>query len=260
MDNPSVILREVSKSFVIKHNAVDSLKVKMVGLVNPRQREQRDKFWALRDINLLVKEGEFLGLIGPNGSGKSTLLRLIAKIFPPTEGQVLTQGRVVPMIELGIGFHPDLTGRENIYLNTSLYGLSRKKTDQLYNQIVDFSEMATFIDQPAKNYSLGMYMRLGFSAAVHLDPDILLIDEVLAVGDEHFQKKCLKRMEQIHKSGKTVILVSHELESIRSMCTRVCFLRQGKVEVQGEPSEIIQYYHDLLNREDNSGDITESDS
>lgn len=251
MDNLSLTLREVSKAFVIKHNAVDSLKVKMVGLVNPRQREHRDQFWALRDINLSVKKGEFLGLIGPNGSGKSTLLRIVAKIFPPTEGQVLTQGRVVPMIELGIGFHPDLTGRENIYLNTSLYGFSRKQTDRLFDQIVDFSEIEAFIDQPAKNYSLGMYMRLGFSAAVHLDPEILLIDEVLAVGDEHFQKKCLKRMEQIHRAGKTVILVSHDLESIRTMCTRVCFLRQGRVEIQGEPADIIQYYHDLLNRENN---------
>jgi ABC-type polysaccharide/polyol phosphate transport system ATPase subunit len=252
MDNLSLTLREVSKAFVIKHNAVDSLKVKVVGLVNPRQREHREQFWALRDINLSVKKGEFLGLIGPNGSGKSTLLRIIAKIFPPTEGQVLTQGRVVPMIELGIGFHPDLTGRENIYLNTSLYGLSRKQTDRLFDQIVDFSEIEDFIDQPAKNYSLGMYMRLGFSAAVHLDPDILLIDEVLAVGDEHFQKKCLKRMEQIHRAGRTVILVSHDLESIRTMCTRVCFLRQGRIEIQGEPSDIIQHYHNLLNREDNA--------
>jgi ABC-type polysaccharide/polyol phosphate transport system ATPase subunit len=249
MDNPSVTLQEVSKGFVIKHNAVDSLKVKMVGLVNPHQREHREQFWALRDINLSVKKGEFLGLIGPNGSGKSTLLRIIAKIFPPTDGRVLTHGRVVPMIELGIGFHPDLTGRENIYLNTSLYGLSRKKTDRIFDPIVNFSEMEAFTDQPAKNYSLGMYMRLGFSAAVHLDPDILLIDEVLAVGDEHFQRKCLKRMEQIHRAGKTVILVSHDLESIRTMCTRVCFLRQGKVEVQGEPSDIIRYYLDILSRE-----------
>lgn len=252
MNNTSVELDEVSKAFVIKRNAVDSLKVKVVGLVNPRHREYRQQFWALRNVTLSVSKGEFLGLIGPNGSGKSTLLRIIAKIFPPSEGRVMARGRVVPMIELGIGFHPDLTGRENIYLNTSLYGLSRAQTDQIFHQIVDFSEIAEFIDQPAKNYSLGMYMRLGFSAAVHLDPDILLIDEVLAVGDEHFQRKCLKRMEEIHEKGKTVILVSHDMDSIRKMCTRVCFLHQGRIEVQGEPSAIIRYYLDLLNKENSA--------
>jgi ABC-type polysaccharide/polyol phosphate transport system ATPase subunit len=203
-------------------------------------------------VTLSVKKGEFLGLIGPNGSGKSTLLRIISHIFPPTQGQVLARGRVVPMIELGIGFHPDLTGRENIYLNTSLYGLSKKQTDQIFQQIVDFSEIEEFIDMPAKNYSLGMYMRLGFSAAIHLDPDILLIDEVLAVGDEHFQKKCLTRMEEIHRTGKTVILVSHDLESIRKMCTRVCLLWQGRIEIQGEPSAIIRYYLDLLTKENSA--------
>ncbi|MFH0788701.1 MAG: ABC transporter ATP-binding protein [Pseudomonadota bacterium] len=237
---------------MIKRNPVDSLKVKLVALFSSKHREHREQFWALRDIVLSVKIGEFLGLIGPNGSGKSTLLRIIAKIFPPTQGQVLAHGRVVPMIELGIGFHPDLTGRENIFLNTSLYGLSRGQTDRIFQDIVDFSEMEDFIDQPAKNYSLGMYMRLGFSAAVHLDPDILLIDEVLAVGDEHFQKKCLKRMEELHVQGKTVILVSHDMESIQKMCTRACFLRKGRIEAQGEPSTIIQYYHDLLSKENST--------
>jgi ABC-2 type transport system ATP-binding protein len=252
MLSPIVELKGISKAFLIKRNAVDSLKVKVVGMFNPRHREHREKFWALRDVNLSVEKGEFFGLIGPNGSGKSTLLRIISNIFPPTQGQVLARGRVVPMIELGIGFHPDLTGRENIYLNTSLYGLSRNEADQIFKPIVDFSELEEFIDMPAKNYSLGMYMRLGFSAAIHLDPDILLIDEVLAVGDEHFQKKCLSRMNEIHSTGKTVILVSHDLESIRKMCTRVCFLRQGRIEVQGEPSAIIRYYQDLLDKENSA--------
>jgi ABC-2 type transport system ATP-binding protein len=249
MDQSSVLLREISKSFLIKRNPVDSLKVKVVGLVSPRHREQREEFWALKDVSLTVQPGEFLGLIGPNGSGKSTLLRIIAKIFPPTKGQILARGRVVPMIELGIGFHPDLTGRENIYLNTSLYGLTKPQTDEIFQPIVAFSELEEFIDMPAKSYSLGMYMRLGFSAAVHLDPDILLIDEVLAVGDEHFQRKCLKKMEEIHQKGKTIILVSHDLESIRKMCTRACFLRQGQIEAQGDPKAIIAYYHELLSRE-----------
>jgi ABC-2 type transport system ATP-binding protein len=250
--NQVVSLAGVSKAFIIKKNQADSLKVKMVGLFNPRHREHKEPFWALRDVDLFVKRGEFLGLIGPNGSGKSTLLRLIARIFPPTKGQILIQGRVVPMIELGIGFHHDLTGRENIYLNTSLYGLSREQTDHLFNQIVDFSEIEAFIDQPAKNYSLGMYMRLGFSAAVHLNPDILLIDEVLAVGDEHFQKKCLNRMEELHAQGKTVILVSHDMESIKKMCTRVCFLREGRIEMEGTPLAVIRKYHDFLKKENSS--------
>jgi ABC-2 type transport system ATP-binding protein len=249
MTDTVVKFQGVSKTFLIKKNPVDSLKVRMVGLFNPRQREQRDTFWALRDINLDVRRGEFLGLIGPNGSGKSTLLRIVANIYHPTQGSVFTQGRVVPMIELGIGFHPDLTGRENIYLNTSLYGLSKDQTDQIFTPIVNFSEIQEFLEMPAKSYSLGMYMRLGFSAAVHLDPDILLIDEVLAVGDEHFQKKCLKRMEQIHARGKTIILVSHDLESIEQMCTRVCLLSHGRIEAEGAPLAITRQYREAINQE-----------
>lgn len=249
MPETVVEFRGVSKTFQIKRNPVDSLKVRMVALFHPRQREQRETFWALKDIDLTVRRGEFLGLIGPNGSGKSTLLRIIANIYPPTQGRVMARGRVVPMIELGIGFHPDLTGRENIYLNTSLYGLSRDQTDRIFDPIVNFSEIREFLEMPAKSYSLGMYMRLGFSAAVHLDPDILLIDEVLAVGDEHFQKKCLKRMEQIHGRGKTIILVSHDLESIEQMCTRVCLLRQGRIEADGAPAEITRRYRDLIDGE-----------
>jgi ABC-2 type transport system ATP-binding protein len=218
----------------------------VMGIFIPGHREKREQFWAVKDVTIQVRKGEFVGLIGPNGSGKSTLLRLIAKIFPPTRGEVITQGRIVPMIELGIGFHPDLTGSENIYLNTSLYGLSKDQTDQIYKQIVDFSEIEEFIEMPAKNYSLGMYMRLGFSVAVHLNPDILLIDEVLSVGDEHFQKKCLQRMKEIHLSGKTIILVSHDLKNIERMCDRVYLLRRGSVETEGEPLKVIQYYRNIL--------------
>lgn len=249
MTEPVVLLKGVSKAFVVRKNRADSLKVKLVGLFHSRQREHRELFWALRDISLKVEAGEFLGLIGPNGSGKSTMLRLIAGIFPCSKGRIESRGRVVPMIELGIGFHPDLTGRENIYLNTSLYGLSKGETDRLFQRIVDFSEIEEFIDQPAKNYSLGMYMRLGFSAAVHLDPDILLIDEVLAVGDEHFQKKCLKRMEELHGQGKSIVLVSHDLESIRRMCNRVCFLREGRIVAEGTPDHVIGRYQEFLEKE-----------
>lgn len=242
-----VELKKVYRSFTLKRNPVDSLKVRVLGLLNPHHREKREKFWAVKDVSLQIRKGEFVGLIGPNGSGKSTLLRLIARIFPPTQGQVITQGRIVPMIELGIGFNPDLNGRENIYLNTSLYGLSRNQTDQIYRQIVDFSEIEEFIEMPVKNYSLGMYMRLGFSVAVHLDPDILLIDEVLAVGDEHFQKKCLQRMREIHGEGKTIILVSHDLTNIEKMCDRVYLLKKGSIVTEGDPLTVSNYYRNLAN-------------
>ena len=249
MNDPVVELQGVSKTFLIKKNPVDSLKVKVVGLFSPRHREERETFWALREVDLTVHRGEFLGLIGPNGSGKSTLLRIIADIYPPTYGRVRVRGRVVPMIELGVGFHPDLSGRENIYLNASLYGLSTGETDRLFTPIVDFAEIREFLEMPAKSYSLGMYMRLGFSAAAHLDPDILLIDEVLAVGDAHFQKKCLKRMEQIHARGKTIILVSHDLESIERLCSRVCLLRHGRIEAEGAPAAITSLYRGSTNEE-----------
>jgi ABC-2 type transport system ATP-binding protein len=242
-----VELEKVSKGFWIKKNPADSLKVKVIGLVNSGHRERREQFWAVKEVTLQIQKGEFVGLIGPNGSGKSTLLRLIAKIFPPTRGEVLTQGRVIPMIELGIGFHPDLTGRENIYLNTSLYGLSRYQTHQIFQQIVDFSEIEEFIEMPAKNYSLGMYMRLGFSVAVHLDPDILLIDEVLAVGDKHFQKKCLQKMKEIHGQGKTIILVSHDLGNIERMCDRVYLFYRGSIEIEGDPCLVSTYYRKMVN-------------
>lgn len=242
-----VELNHVTKGFWVKRNPVDSLKVKVMGLFDPSHQEKRERFWAVKDVTFQVQQGEFLGLIGPNGSGKSTLLRLIAKIFPPTHGEVITRGRIVPMIELGIGFHPDLTGRENIYLNTSLYGLSKNQTDQIYQQIVDFSEIKEFIEMPVKNYSTGMYMRLGFSIAAYLDPDILLIDEVLAVGDEHFQKKCLERMKEFHRQGKTIILVSHALEKIEKLCDRACLLHKGSIEKDGDPSLVSNYYRKLVN-------------
>jgi ABC-type polysaccharide/polyol phosphate transport system ATPase subunit len=248
MTEPAVELQDVSKTFLLKKNPVDSLKVKVVGLFSARHREQVETFWALTAVDLAVRRGEFLGLIGPNGSGKSTLLRIIADIYPPTRGRVDVRGRVVPMIELGVGFHPDLSGRENIYLNASLYGLSTAETDRLVGPIVEFSEMREFLEMPAKSYSLGMYMRLGFSVAVHLDPDILLIDEVLAVGDAHFQKKCLQRMEEIHRRGKTIILVSHDLDSIERLCTRACLLRRGRIEAEGAPAAITSRYRSSVDQ------------
>jgi ABC-2 type transport system ATP-binding protein len=245
----SIEVRGVSKWFSIRRNPAYSLKVNFLGLFHPRHRERRETFWALHDVDLTVRKGEFLGLIGPNGSGKSTLLRVMAGIFRPSQGSVVVRGRIAPMIEIGVGFHPELTGRENIYLNTSLFRLSRGETDAIYDKIVEFAELGEFIDLPVKNYSSGMYMRLGFSAAIHLDPDILLIDEILAVGDERFQQKCLDWMQGIRREGKTVILVSHSMDLIERMCDRACLLLRGQVEAEGEPSKVIARYREVLSAE-----------
>jgi ABC-type polysaccharide/polyol phosphate transport system ATPase subunit len=236
----------VSKAFVHRRNPARNLKVRILALVHPHQRERRELFWALQDVDLTVRRGECLGLIGANGSGKSTLLRIIAGIFAPTAGRVAVQGRVTPMIELGVGFHHDLSGRENVYLNTSLYGLSRRETNDIYNAIVSFSELGEFMDLPVKNYSSGMSVRLGFSVAVHLEPDILLIDEVLAVGDERFRQKCLTRMEEVRRRGTTVVLVSHDMGVIERMCDRACLLVRGHLELDGEPAKVIARYRELL--------------
>jgi ABC-type polysaccharide/polyol phosphate transport system ATPase subunit len=246
----AVELKGVSKAFVLRHNPAHHLKVRLLGVFHPRHREQLEKFWALREVDLTVRKGECLGLIGPNGSGKSTLLRIMASIFRPTAGGVVVRGRVAPMIELGVGFHPDLTGQENVYLNTSLYGLSRRETDRIYQAIVGFSELAEFIDVPVKNYSTGMYARLGFSVAVHLEPDILLIDEVLAVGDEHFQQKCLQRMGELRQRGTTTILVSHSMPTIERMCDRVCLLVRGRLEAEGDPGKVVARYREVVSAGD----------
>jgi len=239
---PAIELSGVSKSFLIRHNAAHNLKVKFLGLFNRRNREALEVFWALRDVSLTVPKGQFLGLIGPNGSGKSTLLRVMSRIFRPTRGEIVMRGRVAPMIEIGVGFDFELTGQENIYLNTSLFRFTQKETDAIYDDIVAFSELEQFIDMPVKNYSTGMYVRLGFAAAVHLAPDILLIDEVLAVGDEGFQKKCLRKMEELRRAGTTIVLVSHSLETVEDMCDRVALLVHGQLVAEGDPKSVVARY------------------
>jgi ABC-2 type transport system ATP-binding protein len=244
----AIELNGVSKAFVHRRNPGRNLKVRVLGLIHSHHREQRELFWALRDVDLIVRRGECLGLIGSNGSGKSTLLRIIARIFAPTAGRVSVHGRVTPMIELGVGFHPDLSGRQNVYLNTSLYGLSRRETDDIYDAIVSFSELGEFMDLPVKNYSSGMYVRLGFSVAAHLQPDILLVDEVLAVGDERFQQKCLARMEEVRRRGTTIVLVSHDMTIVERMCDRACLLVRGHLDLDGEPGKVITRYREILAR------------
>jgi ABC-type polysaccharide/polyol phosphate transport system ATPase subunit len=241
----AVELRGVSKSFVLRHNQASHVKVRMISLFQPRYRERRETFWALRGIDLRVREGECLGLIGPNGSGKSTLLRILASIYRPTEGEAIVRGRVAPMIELGVGFQPDLTGQENVYLNTSLFGLSRRDTDAVYQQIVEFSGLGEFIDVPVKNYSTGMFARLGFSVAVHLEPEVLLVDEVLAVGDAQFQRKCLERIGELRRRGTTIVLVSHQMPTIERMCDRACLLVKGRLAAEGDPREVLARYQEV---------------
>lgn len=199
-------------------------------------------FWALHHVDLRIHKGEMLGLIGPNGAGKSTLLKLIARVMRPTRGRVWVKGVVAPLLEFGAGFHPDLTGRENIFLNGALLGFTNDEMQEKYDRIVDFAELWDFIDVPIRNYSSGMTARLGFAVATDIEPDILILDEVLSVGDESFQRKSLTRMEQFRDQGATIILVSHNMETILEMCHRSAWLNQGKVMMVGETRQVVAAY------------------
>ncbi|ERK73324.1 ABC transporter, ATP-binding protein [Leifsonia aquatica ATCC 14665] len=210
-------------------------------VVNFRQsKRHRDDFWALRDISLDIKTGSTVGLVGHNGSGKSTLLKVIGGIIQPTTGTVRRRGRMAALLELGAGFHPDLTGRENVYLNAAILGLTRTETDAHFEEIVDFSGIGEFIDTQVKFYSSGMYVRLAFAVAIHVDPDLLLVDEVLAVGDEPFQRKCMEKIAQFQHEGRTIILVSHSAEQVGSLCDRVVVLDGGRIQHDGTPGEGIR--------------------
>ena len=200
------------------------------------------EIWALNQVSFEVRQGEVLGLIGPNGAGKTTALSLLAGITSPTECAILLRGRVGALIKLGAGFHPDLTGRENVYLNGSILGLKRAEIDHLYDDIVEFAELGGFMDTPVKRYSSGMYVRLGFSVAVHIDPEILLVDEVLSVGDVSFQSKCLNRIGKIRDSGSTVVFVSHNMHHVAGFCDRVVYLDHGRVKREGNPSDVLEAY------------------
>jgi lipopolysaccharide transport system ATP-binding protein len=198
-----------------------------IGLKHDKRLEDGDEFWALRNVDLEVKEGEILGIIGRNGAGKSTLLKILSQITAPTEGRIKVKGRIASLLEVGTGFHPELTGRENIYLNGAILGMTRKEVRSKFDEIVAFAEIDEFIDTPVKRYSSGMYVRLAFAVAAHLDPEILIIDEVLAVGDADFQKKCLGRMQAVSNQGRTVLFVSHNMTAISKLCTRACTVEQG---------------------------------
>lgn len=207
-----------------------------------RGQKTIERFTALNNINFSINRGETIGIIGPNGSGKSTILKLVAGVMSPTKGKVTVRGKVSPLIELGAGFHPELTGRENIYLNGSILGLSNKEIKEQFNSIVDFAELWDFIDQPVKHYSSGMYMRLGFAVAVHVNPEILIVDEILAVGDSKFQEKCFQKMEEFKKTGVTILFVSHSMEAIKKFCHQAIYISQSKLISKGNVNKVCDQY------------------
>jgi lipopolysaccharide transport system ATP-binding protein len=209
-----------------------------------RQRRSGDgeTIWAIKDVTFDVMPGEVVGIIGKNGSGKSTLLRVLSRITEPTTGRVQLYGRVGSLLEVGTGFHPDLTGRENIYLNGAILGMKRREIERQFDAIVSFAEVGKFIDMPVKHFSSGMYVRLAFAVAAHLNPDILIVDEVLAVGDGAFQKKCLGKMDDVTKTGRTVVLVSHSMDMITKLCQNVLLLQDGRIIKQGLAQDVVDYY------------------
>jgi len=232
-------LKKVSKKYRIRRE-VDggaSLLRKLLSL-----RNRREDFWALKDVSFDVQRAEALGIIGHNGAGKSTILKLLSRITTPTKGEIMINGRLSALIEVGSGFHPELTGRENIYLNGSILGMRRREITKKLESIVEFAELRQFIDTPVKRYSSGMYVRLGFSIAAHLDPDILLLDEVLAVGDASFQRKCIQRITELKKNGTTIVFISHDLRAVQQLCDRVILLKNGQIEADGDPAETIDLY------------------
>ncbi len=234
----------VSKRFTLYHDRPRSFQEWMVGMF--RRTERHEEMWALRDVSFRIGRGEAVAFIGSNGAGKSSLLKLVSGILSPTEGAVIVNGRISGLLELGAGFHPDLTGRENVYLNGSILGLDRREVDRLFPAIVRFAEMEAFIDMPVKHYSSGMYMRLGFAVAIHSKPDILLVDEVLAVGDSAFQAKCLNRIVDLKKRGVTILFVSHDLDSVRKLCNRALWIDRSQVRAEGPPAQVIAAYLDRV--------------
>ncbi|MBF4569841.1 ABC transporter ATP-binding protein [Plantibacter sp. VKM Ac-2880] len=238
MTETAVHVDSVSKKFRLYHERNQSLK----SAIMRRKISVHEDFWALRDITFDVPVGSTFGLIGSNGSGKSTLLKCLAKILYPEHGNISANGKVAALLEVGSGFHPELSGRENVFLNGSILGMSRKEIQRKFDDIVSFSGVEQFIDQPVKNYSSGMYVRLGFSVAINVDPDILVVDEVLAVGDAEFQQKCFQKFEDFKAAGKTVILVSHSMGTVKQMCDHAAWINKGNLELVGPADPVIAAY------------------
>jgi len=240
--------QQVSKRFLLRHNRSNDLKVRFLAVFHETYREVVEEFWALRDVSLTIRNGEAVGVIGRNGSGKSTLLKIVAGLHTPTAGRMLVSAdaRIGAMIELGVGFHPELSGEENVYLNASVYGLNRAQISKMYPAVVAYSGLEHFMDTPLKAYSSGMQLRLGFAVAANLNPEILLLDEIFAVGDAEFQRRCMDTLEQFREDGKTILFVSHSPAAIRSMCDRVCVLDSGRLEFDGDVEEGLAFYEQLI--------------
>ncbi|PCE14964.1 ABC transporter ATP-binding protein [Microbacterium sp. SZ1] len=233
---PRIVVDDVHKNFKLRHTH----SIKETALAAVRRKPLTTDFHALDGVSFEIGVGEAVALLGYNGSGKSTMLKLISGVLAPDSGSVLTRGRVAGLIEVGAGFHPDLSGRENIFLNAAILGMSKKETEERYEEIVAFSEIEQFIDTEVKHYSSGMFLRLAFSVAIHTEMDVLLIDEILSVGDEPFQKKCLARVRELHAQGKTLVVVSHDLDMVSKLCDRGILLQKGKLRFDGATTEAVQ--------------------
>ena len=257
MNEPAISIRNVSKRYrlgaINRRTLVDEIQygwlklcgkdpVAHMGKVGAKARQRNPEFWALRDVSFDVQPGEIVGIIGRNGAGKSTILKILSRITEPTTGSAVINGRVGSLLEVGTGFHPEMTGRENIFMNGTILGMKRREIEANFDEIVAFSEIEKFIDTPVKRYSSGMYVRLAFAVAAHLQPEVLFVDEVLAVGDSSFQKKCLGKMESVAKEGRTILFVSHNMAAIENLCTHAVWLEQGAVRMVGDTAKVIEHY------------------
>ena len=234
----AIEIRNMYKDFKLVYDKPTTLKERICFWKTTRVQKRQ----VLKNINLDIKKGETVALIGTNGSGKSTLLKLMTKILYPNKGTLETHGKLTSLLELGAGFHPDFTGRENIYFNAAIFGLTRQEIDKRIDEIIEFSELGDFIDNPVRTYSSGMYMRLAFSIAINVDAEILLIDEILAVGDQHFQDKCFAKLKEMKKSEKTIVIVTHSLGQVRELCNRAIWIYNGEVRMDGTPNEVVDEY------------------
>ena len=235
----SIVVKNVTKSFNVFLDKSNTVKESLLSLF---KRNRREKRVVLKNISLNIKKGEAVALIGVNGSGKSTLLKLMTKIIYPNKGKIETHGKLTSLLELGAGFHPDFSGRENIYFNASIFGLTKKEIDRRLNEIIEFSELGEHIDNPVRTYSSGMYMRLAFSVAINVDDEILLVDEILAVGDQHFQEKCLKKMADLKNEGKTMVFVTHSMDSVKALCDRAVWLHEGQIKMDADVDSVVDAY------------------
>lgn len=251
MSKPAIEIHDLSKAYTISHQRKPQYGTIKDALTTAVQRPfqllggppmDKEKFWALKGISFNVNQGDVVGIVGKNGSGKSTLLKILSRIVEPTQGEVIMRGKVASLLEVGTGFHPELTGRENIYFNGSILGMSRREIESKFNEIVEFSEIEKFLDTPVKFYSSGMYVRLAFAVAAHLEPDILIVDEVLAVGDAEFQKKCIGKMNSVAREGRTVLFVSHNARAIEQLCNKAIWIKSGQISGEGPMRKVLDKY------------------